>query len=254
VSAESVSAIEGTTEPRVSASYDGGYIDWKSWNGDDFGHIDAIEHAYFAVEVPIPVPAEARVLEVGYGNGAFLAWSRSLGADTFGVEANPELVARAREFLGGKQAFGSIFDPELDAFCGSFTHIVAFDVLEHIPQSEYPALFGRFAALGAAGVSVTLRFPNGDSPFGRASQHGDPTHVTTIGRAKLTYFAQRAGFAVEAIRAPAMPLTGIGWRRALRRRLVLALRSGLESLIGQLYFGRRIAFDQNYTAVLVRRR
>ena len=78
--------------------------------------------------------------------------------------------------------------------------------------------------------------------------------MTTIGRAKVSYFAQRAGFAVKAIGAPAMPIEGIGWRRGLRRRMVLAMRFGFETLIGKLYFGQRISFDQNYTAVLIRNR
>src|SRR5271168_1107035 len=176
------------------------YLEWKNWPSDEFARYNDVEAAYFAAEVPIRPPA--RVLEIGFGNGGFLRWARATGAETFGVETNQFLLLRARQMLGESHAFASVYDPELDAHRDSFTHVVAFDVLEHIPQAEYSALFRRLAELLAPGGRCTLRFPNGDSPFGRAAQHGDPTHVTTIGSAMLAYFAIGAGLRVATIRAP----------------------------------------------------
>jgi 2-polyprenyl-3-methyl-5-hydroxy-6-metoxy-1,4-benzoquinol methylase len=228
------------------------YAEWKDWAPGSFGRYDRIEAAYFAAEVPIPPHAQARILELGFGNGAFLAWARDQGADVYGVEMNPLLVERGRQLLGEQRAFGTLDASELDARRETFSHIVAFDVLEHIPQDEYPALFGRLVALLAPGGRCIVRFPNGDSPFSRAIQHGDPTHVTTLGSAKLVYFAQRAGLKVKAVRAPALPTANVGWRRSLRRRLVLGLRFVIESIIGRAYFGRRVPLDLNCTVVLAR--
>jgi hypothetical protein len=60
---------------------------------------------------------------------------------------------------------------------------------------------------------LVLRFPNGDSPFGRRTQHGDPTHVTTF----------------------------------------RAARSLSERIISMLYFnGTRVALKANHVAVLVK--
>ncbi len=50
--------------------------------------------------------------------------------------------------LGESHAFASVYDAELDAHRGSFTHIVAFDVLEHI-----------YFALGAGLNSDGIRAP-----------------------------------------------------------------------------------------------
>jgi SAM-dependent methyltransferase len=235
----------------ASGTQGSAYLTWKDWASDDFGRCDALDAAYFGAEVPLS-PA-ARVLELGFGNGAFLAWSRTMGAETFAVEANPQLVARAQALLGDARAFMTIHASELDAHRGTFDHIVAFDVLEHIPLLEYPKLFRRFAELLIPGGRCTLRFPNGDSPFGRAAQHGDPTHVTTIGSDLLSYFAIDAGLEVEAIRAPALPTRKVGLRRALRRHLLLSLRFALESVIGHAYFGRRVSLDQNSVAVITRK-
>jgi len=238
------------SSPGEEKTLDAAYLEWKNWASDEFARYNNVEAAYFAAEVPIRPPA--RLLEIGFGNGGFLSWARKTGADTFGVETNQSLVSRAKHLLGESHAFASVYDPELDAHRGSFTHIVAFDVLEHIPQTEYPALFRRLAELLAAGGRCTLRFPNGDSPFGRAVQHGDPTHVTTIGGAKLAYFAIGAGLKVDTIRAPALPTNNIGLRRALRRRVALLLRFVVESVVGYAYFGRRVCFDQNLLVVIVR--
>jgi hypothetical protein len=236
--------------PGAESTADATYLQWKHWESGAFAAYDDADAAYFAAEVPIH--RQARVLEIGFGNGAFLAWARKASADILGIEANPYLVMRAKELLGDSHVFATVFAPELDVHRGFFTHIVAFDVLEHISQTEYPKLFLRFAELLAPGGRCTLRFPSGDSPFGRAVQHGDPTHVTTIGTAMLAYFAIGARLKVAAVRAPALPTKNIGLRRALRRRFALALRFVIESLIGYAYFGRRVSLDQNTLVVLVR--
>ena len=230
---------------------DASYLQWKEWPETEFGRYSSIEGAYFAAEIPLT--GADTVLEIGFGNGAFLGWARDRGARAFGVETNLMLMGRAGKMLGTGSVYPGIHAPELDAHRGTFSHIVAFDVIEHIPQTEFPVFFSRIADLLQPAGRCTLRFPNGDSPLGRAAQHGDPTHITTIGSAKLVYFATHANLSVEAIRAPAMPTAGLGLRRALRRRLSLMIRFVVESLIGYGYFGRRIPLDQNLVGVLVRR-
>lgn len=255
MSAPSPPSVQQQSRPALASAHDldaPNYVAWKDWTSENFGKYSRLDAAYFAAEVGLGSPARARVLEIGFGNGSFLAWARDAGADIYGVELNPLLVSRARQMLGDSQAFSELSAPELEALRGTFSHIVAFDVLEHIEQSGYPFFFDRFAALLAPGGKCILRFPNGDSPFGRRIQHADPTHVTTIGSGKLVYFAQRAGFRVDAVRNPALPTSGVGLRRGLKRRLVLLVRFVLETCIGALYSGRRIPFDENFTAVLVR--
>jgi SAM-dependent methyltransferase len=229
-----------------------GYVDWKAWAPEQFGVYSALDAAYFRDEVGLRDGARQRVLEIGFGNGAFLSWARDEGADTYGMETNPLLVARASELLGPGHAYNDLHAAGLDALEGTFTRIVGFDVLEHIEQRDYPRLFARFSRLLQPGGKCVLRYPNGDSPFGRRVQHGDPTHVTAIGSEKLAYYSRRAGFGLEAIRAPALPTSGVGWRRSSKRRVVLALRFGMESFLGLLYYGRRVHLDENSTAVLTR--
>lgn len=230
---------------------DDAYIGWKQWDDGAFGRFTPLEATYFAAETGIEQRAATRVLEIGFGNGAFLGWAASVGSELRGVEINPHLVTRARGQFPDGRFVDSLDEALFDAERHTFTHIVAFDVIEHVPAPQLPALFRRLRELLSEGGVIVLRFPNGDSPFGRYTQHGDPTHVTTIGREKLAFYATGAGLAVRAIRAPALPLAGVGPVRALRRLGVRVVRAVIERGVSVLYFGgQRITLDPNYVAVL----
>jgi SAM-dependent methyltransferase len=237
----------------ASAAFDPGYVQWKSWEDCGFGRYSPLDSVYYAAEFGMRPPVTARALEIGFGNGAALAWLRDAGVDTYGVEANPMLVERARRLLGENRAFGDLEDATLSNLSGTFTHVIALDVLEHVPMSSLPQMLARVRTLLTPGGVALFRFPNGDSPFGRIYQHGDPTHITTLGSERMIYFARRALLEVSAIRSPVLPLRGVGLARALRRLLVCAARQVTERIVGQMYFGgRRIPLDPNYVAVLVR--
>jgi SAM-dependent methyltransferase len=229
------------------------YLDWKDWQGESFGTCAPLLAAYFAAETGISASPGLRVLEIGFGNGAFIGWARRIGIEVFGVELSPTLVARARTLLGENRAFLTPDDPDLSKLAGTFSHVVAFDVLEHIRQEHMVEFFRQIRSLLATDGRLIVRFPNGDSPFGRIYQHGDPTHVTTLGAEKLRYFAREAGLAVSAIRAPRLPLAGSTLSRSVKRGLLAVGRAVVERAVGLLYFGgRTIPLDPNYVAVLVR--
>ena len=230
------------------------YLDWKDWRDAQFGGFDAELARYYEAEIAVAAGPGVRVLEIGYGNGSFVGWCRSMGVEVLGVELSAALVARCETLLGAGKAFLGVGDERLSAAAATFTHIVALDVIEHVPQSEIPEFLARLKSLLAPAGRITLRFPNGDSPFGRIYQHADPTHVTTLGRAKLEYFAAQAGLSLAEIRAPRLPARGLGLSRAVSRVLLGAIRSCFERLIGMLYFGgRRIPLSPNYVAVLTHR-
>jgi SAM-dependent methyltransferase len=229
------------------------YIDWKQWDDSTFGRFTPLDALYYTAETGLTAGNPVRVLEIGFGNGGFLGWAKSLGAEVFGVETNPQLNARARGFFGTDRFVASLEDATLTSGGNRFTHIVAFDVLEHIPQAELPAVLRRVRTLLAPDGRFVARFPNGDSPFGRINQHGDPTHVTTMGRGKLVYLARDAGLRLIEIRAPALPVEGVGLKRAVKRRLVGMGRYCIERALSVLYFGgQRVQLDPNYLAILGR--
>jgi 2-polyprenyl-3-methyl-5-hydroxy-6-metoxy-1,4-benzoquinol methylase len=228
------------------------YIEWKDWRDDSFGLCPPLLASYYAIETGVYVRPGFEVLEIGFGNGSFIGWARDIGARVYGVEINETLVERACAFLGEGHAFQDLNDECLIKRAGTFSVIVAFDVIEHIASDELPRLFGQMRSLLATDGRLIVRFPNGDSPFGRIYQHGDPTHLTTIGSQKIRYFAENAGLRVEAVRAPSLPLAGNGVERAIKRWLLKWGRRIVERIVGYLYFGGRvIPLDPNYVAILV---
>ncbi len=232
---------------------DNSYIDWKSWESASFGRFETSDAVYFAAETGIDARPSSRVLEIGFGNGAFLGWAKSVGAEVFGVEVNDLLNERARALLGAERVFAALEDDRLGRLQGTMTHVVAFDVIEHIPMPELPVFLRRARALLTADGRIILRFPNGDSPFGRISQYGDPTHVTILGYQRLEFFARESGLRLAEIRGPKLPAYGVGLRRGVNRWVLNLARSLLERAVGRLYFGgRRIALDPNYVAILAR--
>lgn len=177
------------------------YVEWKGWVTEaSFGYLSRGEIAYFGRELrgvtgkSVPI---RDVLEVGFGNGTFLEYCRRSGWAVTGTELEPELVTAAKD-AGFDAYLAGEMDKVPDA---SFDLIVAFDLLEHIPQADIVDLLSTLSAkLRRDGVMV-FRFPNADSWLGNPLQFGDPTHVTAIGYLKMTNFALRAKLEIVTFRA-----------------------------------------------------
>jgi len=175
---------------------DSAYVAWKGWVYETpFAELSRGEKQYFAAEVRKVVGAGLPirdVLEVGYGNGAFLAFGRSQGWTMSGTELDADLVA------AGKAAGFEVYPADqLGSFADqSFDLIALFDVLEHIPQDDIVGFLELLVRKLRRGGRIILRFPNADSWLGNPMQYGDPTHVTAIGYLKMTYFALQSSLEI----------------------------------------------------------
>ncbi len=218
-------------------SYDS-YQHWKGWAAAGFGVCGQADAAYFAVELSrsgIPDIRGVRILELGFGNGAFAGWAVQGEGIYTGVEAIPALVSLGRErgFDVSEAGHGLGELTGLEAV----DVVVAFDVLEHL---EVPAIRSKLeeihAVLKPNGLFIA-RLPSGDSPFARAVQHGDLTHRSILGSSAMRQLGEWTGLSVEQVRAPALPLTGLGMGAFLRRIVVLAGRAVTYPLISRLFMG-----------------
>jgi SAM-dependent methyltransferase len=163
------------------------YEDWKKWPDSDFLKYSDKEAVYFDTLVrQFRISREAKVLEIGFGNGGLLGYMRSSGRSVCGIETNRVLVDRAsRHDIACYQGLR-------EAPSGRFDCIFLMDVLEHIDQSEIPLFFNSLETLLAPEGLVILRSPNGHSPLGLSNQHGDATHVTVVTIPKLELWLQHA--------------------------------------------------------------
>ena len=208
------------------------YRSWKSWDADSFGYVSAAAAAEFRAELlrsGVGGGPETTVLEIGLGNGSFASWAVSMGWGFVGTERDPELVERARR--AGLEAHGA--GRPLAEIAGGrlFDAVIAFDVLEHLSVVDIIALLKAIKPILKAEGRVIARFPSGDSPFARSIQHGDLTHVTVIGSGIVRQFALITGYRVLQVRAPVLPVTGLGPVHWARRCTLRALRKGIAWLV-----------------------
>lgn len=234
-----------TTEPRSAADGYQGYAEWKHWQGAfQASQRDA---RYFEAEFRDLPLAGKRVLEIGFGDGRFMAWAKAQGAEVEGVEINPEMLAAANNH--GHVAH----NVQLDGLAGTgarYDLIVAFDVLEHWNTDELIANFRAIATLLHCDGRFLARFPNGHSPFGRVYQHGDFSHHSVLSCYKIEYLAMLSGLEAIRISDAARVSSKPGTLRALRHRWLGWQRKRIERRIARLYGTPRLPLGPNLVAVL----
>lgn len=223
------------------ARYDD-YRQWKSWGAAEFGVFSNADAIYYGKELSVAgflALSGSRVLEIGFGNGGFAAWAKINGADYTGVEVIPDLVDQARK--AGFRAFHASEVSSAAAPSATYNLIVAFDVFEHlsIEQLTQELLFLRTTM--APESRLLARLPSGDSPFARSIQHGDLTHVCTLGSSAIRQLASQLGFDVLQVREPAYPLRGSGVAAFVKRALIRVVRPIVFRFIRTVLMGNRDA-------------
>lgn len=169
------------------------YIEWKNWNIENFASASFEERLYFKKLIKkFELGENLEVLEIGFGNGAFLDFAESIGWNISGVELNPSLVARAAQH--GFNVYPSLFEiPDIN----KYDLIIALDVIEHIEETQIPNFLKKTQDLLSSNGSLILRVPNGSSPLGLANQHGDITHVSVITEGKMNYFTKSIDLKID---------------------------------------------------------
>lgn len=201
-----------------------GYQHWKGWDSL-FTYTDE-EATYFAGETRGLRIDSGDVLDIGFGSGAFLAWARDRSARIAGVEIIPQLVDAAKQ--QNVELLPATFETVAGAHTGRFDTIVAFDVFEHLALDQIITRLAACVTMLRPGGHLVLRFPNAQSPFGLAPQHGDPTHKAALSRGVFEQLMQGTGLKVVRY-APSFRVREIG----SAKRLVRAFRYVLRELIAK---------------------
>jgi SAM-dependent methyltransferase len=236
----------------IGAGYGSDYLDWKKWENDAFGMLTKSEKAYFCAEIKRAkkaFPKGTNVLEIGFGNGSFLAFARQQEWNIFGTEVNVELVETAR-----KRGFNVAHSADLSAFPNdSVELVVAFDVLEHITQNAIVDFMLDVKRILKPGGRFIARCPNGDSPFGLVNQNGDITHVTAIGRGKARYFATKTDMGLIYVGGEAEPIWGTNALEMAQRAIGLPIKTMVNICTNAIIYKSNVAFcSKNLTLVYER--
>lgn len=215
------------------------YIHWKGWDSSRFGVYSKEEEINFGAEIGragVVLKESARVLEVGFGNGAFAGWIKQFTGNYVGIESNPVLVSRANDM--GIAAYLSGVD--LSSISnGGFDLIVAFDVMEHMPKEEVISTLRTWRDNLSEDGRIIIRVPSGDSPFSGRIMYGDITHKTLLATTALQQIAALTNLNLVATLPPAMPIMGLGIKKAAERTIVLLARKFISVLINSTFHGNR---------------
>jgi SAM-dependent methyltransferase len=183
------------SDPRtklVAAGYDAmadSYEDWSSRVTDDPRH-DWLE-ALLA-----KLPPEARVVELGCGNGT--RETRELAARTrlTGVDLSEEQLRRARERVPGAEFVqGDLTTIDFDH--GSLDAVAAFYVFNHVPRELLAPLLARIHSWLASPGWLLAVFGTGDEAEWFGDFLGAPSFFSSFAPAVNTQLVRAAAFAVE---------------------------------------------------------
>lgn len=135
-----------------------------------------------------------RLLDVGCGNGAFLARAAEMGLQAEGCEPDPEAAQTSRAAGFGVVA-GDVFSPELDG--QTFDIITMNHVIEHVIDPEL-VLARAYGLLGPGGV-LWMALPNpaalGVKAFGRGWKgFHPPFHLVMPSQSVMREWLARAGY------------------------------------------------------------
>lgn len=223
----------------------GDYDKWKGWSGSTSvqeRRLIGIELARTGINPP------ARVLEIGFGTGAFLLHLQSLGYECWGIERRDQHDAEL-ERQGLTIRSGDVSDLPKE----HFDLVCAMDVFEHLEKSDIIAMLRKVRAVLKPGGRLLARFPNGASPFGAMNQSADLTHLTLLSITSFSQACSIAGLEMVGGWNSAVSWRGESPLRSIVKPITLAGRRLVEVALGALFYGERRALDMNVTVCAERR-
>jgi SAM-dependent methyltransferase len=132
------------SDPRtelVGAGYDAMADTWEKWSSQ----VEGDPRAAWLDELLAVLPSEARVVELGCGNGTRETRVLAERTQLTGVDLSEEQLRRAREHVPGAEFIrGDLTTIEFER--GSLDAVVAFYVLNHVPRELLTGLFERIHA------------------------------------------------------------------------------------------------------------
>lgn len=222
------------------------YSQWKTWSGNP--NVTQVSERYAKEMSRAGLGRGASILELGFGDGAFLDWARDNGYKVYGTEITQECIDNAVK-RDHQVASGTINDA-MKTFGREFDAIVAFDVLEHIDKKGLVQVFNEANNALVDGGVIVACFPNGASPFGRYYQNSDLTHETALTDRMLGQLGVTTGFKVIGAYNAARPIFGRRPYLAPFKLLLSLVRAVVEIMVGYTYYGQRIPLDPVMTVIL----
>lgn len=155
-----------------------------------------------------PDPAKLKVLDVGCGGGATLAWFQARGVKIYGIDVAKEAVALARKRLGKSAQIRTASADKLPFPRGYFDIVTEANVIQHMSKQARAKAYSEIArVLKRNGLFVGYSLAISDSVYSKyyfeASLPGEPGSLAlsqpgrlgTLPTIGLTHFFTESEFA-----------------------------------------------------------
>lgn len=144
--------------------------------------------------VHLPPSKDARILDLGCGNGALVHALRQHGYDRVnGVDWSPEQI----EYAHSHGVLNVVMD-DIHSFVNKsdeiYDCIIMIDVLEHLSKEDALSILAKCRHMLSQGGKLLLRVPNNVSPIGYYYQACDYTHRTAFTPRSLGQLLRSAGY------------------------------------------------------------
>lgn len=142
----------------------------------------------------LPRNRDARILELGCGDGLLLVALKSYGySDLSGVDISPSQVEKART-AGVDNVQVADVGAALASRTSCYEVILAIDVLEHLPKHVCVECLAKAYAALTPGGCLIARCPNAAALLGNYVQRCDLTHETAFAPRSFAQALRAAGF------------------------------------------------------------
>lgn len=180
---------------------------YRRWHSDSPEHVQKMRKEFKGlISGRLPEDHQARILEIGCGMGFALLALKDLGyqnAEGIDIDAdqvksclsknlNVRAVKDSKDFLSDKKGF--------------YDAVLAFDLIEHIPQDEQLELVRAIFEALRPGGRLLCTVPNANSALAGRWRYIDWTHRTSFTEISLDFLLHNAGFSkVRILESGSLP-------------------------------------------------
>lgn len=172
---------------------------------------------------------EARLLDIGCGNGSLIMALHQLGFDHVqGIDISEEQIQIARQ-SGLMEVEVADATEYLKGKSGLFDAVFCMDLVEHLTKSELVELLLQIRKALKPNGRLYIRTPNMDSPWPHVYASGDFTHETLLNANSIRQLLGSTGYPEVRV-YPSLMRVSPWWKEILRKITyqLLSLRWRLE--------------------------
>ncbi|MFL5403226.1 MAG: class I SAM-dependent methyltransferase [Gemmatimonadales bacterium] len=178
----------------------------------------------------LPPGREARILDVGCGQGALVYWLHQRGyARAEGIDVSGEQVAAAQR-LGVEKISQADVLGYLGRHQDQYDALILRDVIEHFTRDQILRILELARLALRPGGTAVIQVPNAEAPFFGRIRYGDFTHEIAFSASSLIQVLQMTGFSNIRLGATAPVAKSVA---SLAR---VVLWKGVEALYRLLLF------------------